>query len=222
MNFLPDLYVTCPVCEGQTVQPPDAGNPLPRPVDRRRARHAGRRGGRVSSRTFPQIARLLGSLQEVGLGYLTLGPVVDHALRRRGPTHQAGHRAGPRRHRQDALHPRRADHRPALRRHPQAAGRAGPAGRPGQHGAGDRAQPGRDQDRPTGSSTSGPKAARPAATSSPPARPRKSPRPVPDNYTGQFLRPLLARPEPLGDPTAPSASDSVASPSSSLRAKAAK
>ena len=31
----------------QTVQPPDAGNPLPRPLDRRRARHAGRRGGRV-------------------------------------------------------------------------------------------------------------------------------------------------------------------------------
>ena len=33
------------------LQPPDARGPLPRPVDRRRARPAGRRGGRRSSRT---------------------------------------------------------------------------------------------------------------------------------------------------------------------------
>ena len=43
-----------------------------------------------------------------------------------------------------------------------------------QHGAGDRAQPRRRSSRPTGSSTSAPRAATPAARSSPPARPRRS------------------------------------------------
>ena len=74
------------------------------------------------------------------------GPGGADALRRRGPARQAGRRAGPAQHRPDALHPRRADHRPALRRHPQAAGRAQSPGRPGQHGDRGRAQPGRDQD----------------------------------------------------------------------------
>ena len=73
MNFLPDLSVTCPVCEGARFNPPDAGGALPRTVDRRRARHARRRGGRRSSRTFRRSPGLLASLQEVGLGYLTLG-----------------------------------------------------------------------------------------------------------------------------------------------------
>ena len=36
-----------PRVRGQAVQSPDARDPLPRQVDRRRARHAGRRGGRV-------------------------------------------------------------------------------------------------------------------------------------------------------------------------------
>ena len=36
-----------PGVRGQTLQPPDAGDPLPRPVDRRRAGHARGRGGRV-------------------------------------------------------------------------------------------------------------------------------------------------------------------------------
>ena len=72
MNFLPDLYVPCPVCEGKRFNRADAGDPLPRPLDRRRAGDARGRGGRVL-REFPAIARLLGSLQEVGLGYVTLG-----------------------------------------------------------------------------------------------------------------------------------------------------
>ena len=50
------------------------------------------------------------------------------------------------RHRPHALHPRRADHRPALRRHPAAA-RGARSGwcDAGQHGGRDRAQPRRDQ-----------------------------------------------------------------------------
>ena len=46
MHFLPDVYVTCDVCKGQALQPRDAGGEVPRQVDRRRARHDGRRGGR--------------------------------------------------------------------------------------------------------------------------------------------------------------------------------
>ena len=47
----------------KTVQPPDARHPLPRPLDRRRARHAGGRSGRVLrelSRDRPARAQLAG------------------------------------------------------------------------------------------------------------------------------------------------------------------
>ena len=47
MHFLPDVFVTCDVCERQALQPRDAGGRLPRQVDRRRARHDRRPGGRV-------------------------------------------------------------------------------------------------------------------------------------------------------------------------------
>ena len=60
-----------------------------------------------------------------------------------------------------------------------------PPGGRRQHGARRRAPPRRDQDAPTGSSTSGPRAARPAARSSPRARPSRSPRsaaPTPGKY----------------------------------------
>jgi excinuclease ABC subunit A len=50
-------------------------------------------------------------------------------------------------HRQHALHPRRADHRPALCRHPEAVGHSAPVGGCREHSDGDRAQPGRGQDR---------------------------------------------------------------------------
>ena len=99
MNFLPDLYVTCPVCDGAAVQPPDARSPLPRPVDRRRAGHARRRGGGVL-RELPADRPAAGQPAGSRAGLPDAGPAVDHALRRRGPADQAGHRTGPRRHRQ--------------------------------------------------------------------------------------------------------------------------
>ena len=68
------------------------------------------------------------------------------------------------------------------------------AGRQGQHGDRHRAQPRRDQDRPTGSSTWVRRAAPAAARSSPRARRSRSP-PLPDSYTGEFLRHLV---EPRG------------------------
>jgi excinuclease ABC subunit A len=72
MNFLPDLYVPCPVCEGQRF------NRQTLEILYRGRSIAGVLAMRVDEAAeffanFPAIARLLGSLQEVGLGYVTLG-----------------------------------------------------------------------------------------------------------------------------------------------------
>ncbi|MFZ5832956.1 MAG: excinuclease ABC subunit UvrA [Planctomycetota bacterium] len=72
MNFLPDLYVPCPVCEGKrfnrqtlevTYRDRSIADVLDMPVDE----------ALMFFENFPTLARLLGSMQEVGLGYLTLG-----------------------------------------------------------------------------------------------------------------------------------------------------
>jgi len=72
MNFLPDLYVTCPVCEGKRF------NRQTLEIRYRERSIADVLEMRVDEaadffQNFPVIARLLGSLQEVGLGYITLG-----------------------------------------------------------------------------------------------------------------------------------------------------
>ena len=72
MNFLPDLYVTCPDCEGkrfnrQTLQVRYRDKSIDDVLQMRVDDAA------VFFENFPAVARLLGSLQEVGLGYLTLG-----------------------------------------------------------------------------------------------------------------------------------------------------
>ena len=72
MNFLPDLYVTCPVCEGkrfnrQTLEIRYRDRSIADVLDLRVEEAA------EFFENFPAIARLIGSLQEVGLGYMTLG-----------------------------------------------------------------------------------------------------------------------------------------------------
>ena len=72
MNFLPDLYVTCPVCEGkrfnrQTLEIRYRDHSIADVLDMRIDDAA------LFFENFPAIARLLSCLQEVGLGYLTLG-----------------------------------------------------------------------------------------------------------------------------------------------------
>ena len=146
MHFLPDVYVPCEVCKGKrynretlevrfrgrsiadvlelTVE--DALDVLREPAaHRREARDAERRRARLHP---PR-------------------PGGDDALGRRGAARQARDRAVEARHRPHALHPRRADDRPALRGRAPAARRAAPPGRPRQHGARHRAQPRRHQDR---------------------------------------------------------------------------
>ena len=72
MNFLADLYVVCPVCEGKRFSHKQL-----------EVRYRGRSIADVLEMrideardfftNFPAIERLLVSLQQVGLGYLTLG-----------------------------------------------------------------------------------------------------------------------------------------------------
>jgi excinuclease ABC subunit A len=72
MNFLPDLYVPCPVCEGkrfnrQTLQVRYRGHTIADVLELRVDEAAD------FFQNHTAIARLLASLQEVGLGYMTLG-----------------------------------------------------------------------------------------------------------------------------------------------------
>ncbi len=72
MNFLPDLYVPCPVCEGRRF------NRQTLEIHYRDRSIADVLEMRVDDaaeffENFPAIKRLLGGLQEVGLGYLSLG-----------------------------------------------------------------------------------------------------------------------------------------------------
>jgi excinuclease ABC subunit A len=72
MNFLPDLTVVCPVCEGarfnrQTLEVRYRGRSIAEVLDMRIEEAI------VFFENFPVIARVLSRLQEVGLGYLTLG-----------------------------------------------------------------------------------------------------------------------------------------------------
>ena len=110
---------------------------------------------------------------------------LGHALRRRGAAHPPRHadRLGARRR---ALHPRRAQHRPAPARQPPPHRDAAAPARPRQHG---RRRGARRRDhaaRPTTSSTWARAPASTAATSWPRARPRKS-WPTRGSLTGEFL-----------------------------------
>jgi excinuclease ABC subunit A len=72
MNFLPDLYVPCPICRGkrfnrQTLQVRYRDRSIADVLEMRVDEAA------EFFENFPAIKRLLGGLQEVGLGYLSLG-----------------------------------------------------------------------------------------------------------------------------------------------------
>ncbi len=132
--------------QGQALQPRDARGHVQGQVDRRRARHDGRgsrrvlQGGAARARHAADPAPRRPRLHPCR-------PAGHHAVGRRGAARQARQGAVQARHRPHALHPRRADHRPALPRRRQAAGGAARAGRAGKLGGGDRAQSRGDQDR---------------------------------------------------------------------------
>ena len=146
MHFLPDVYVPVRGLQGRPLQPRHARHRVQGQEHRRRARHAGRRGGRLLRQPARDLP-LHGDADGRRARLRPARPVGADAVGRRGAARQAGHRAGQAVDRPHDLPARRADHRAALRRRAPAADRAVTAGRPGQHGARDRAQPRRDQDR---------------------------------------------------------------------------
>ena len=122
MHFLPDVYVPCDVCHGrrynrETLEILYKGKNITEvlePHGRGRARLLQRRA--EHRQEAADAARRRPRLHPPR-------PERDDALRRRGAARQARARALQARHRPHALHPRRADDRPALRRHRPAAAR---------------------------------------------------------------------------------------------------
>ena len=187
MHFLPDVYVPCEVCKGArynrdtldiTFKGKNIAEVLDMPCEEALEFFANQ----------PAIARHMQTLVDVGLGYVRLGPAGPDPVGWRGAAHQAGQRAVQAVDRSHHLHARRADHRPALRGHPQAARRAVPAGRPGQHRARDRAQPRRHQDGRLDHRPRARRRRRRRAGGRRRARPRQVAK-TPESYTGQFLEP---------------------------------
>ena len=149
MHFLPDVYVTCDVCKGkrynrETMEVRYKGSSIAEVLDMTVREALG---------FFDAVPRHQEQAADPRRRRPRLHPAraVGHdAVGGRGPAREAGHRAVPPRHRPHPLHPGRADDRPALRGHREAAGGAQPAGRAGQHRRDHRAQPGRHQDRRLG------------------------------------------------------------------------
>ena len=177
------------------LQPRDPGGPLQGQDDLRGPRHADR-GGAGLLRGHPGHPAPPADPQRRRPRLRPARPARADAVRRRGAAGQARLRAAAALHRAHDLRPRRADHRPALRGHPQAARRARPPGRRRQHRHRHRAQPRRHQDRrldhrhgPRGRFTR-------RHASSPRARPRTSPgsrRATPASSCAKILGPDRTR-----------------------------
>ncbi len=173
MQFLPDVYVPCEVCAGKRYN--------------REALEIHYRGHSIADvlemtaeealevfQRRAQGAQQAGHARRRGPRLHPPGPAGDHPVGRRGAARQAGHGAVAAGHRAHRLHPRRADHGPALRRRREAAPGAAPAGGHRQHASSSSSTTSTSSRRPTGSSTWVPKAAREAGASWPRARPSRS------------------------------------------------
>ena len=113
MHFLPDVWVPCDECHSRRynddvlevkLHGKSIADVLEMPC-----------GDAVELfADHPKICRILQTLCDVGLDYVTLGPIGTDAFRRRSTTRQVGRRTGPTRDRQHALPAGRADDGTAL------------------------------------------------------------------------------------------------------------
>ena len=191
MHFLPDVYVPCETCKGkrynrETLEVRFKGKTIADVLE------MSVEEALAFFSKIPKISRRLQTLHDVGLDYMTLGQPATtlsggEAQRVKLAAELCKVSTGP-----DALHPRRADHGPSLRRHREAARDAAAARRRRQHDARDRAQSRRDQAgrlprRPRPGGRRGRRRDRRGRHA------RGGRRRSPGSYTGQFLRPLLER-----------------------------
>jgi excinuclease ABC subunit A len=124
MHFLPDVYVPCDVCQGkrynrETLEILYKGHSI-RDVLEMTVEDALELFAPV-----PAIARKLETLMDVGLSYIKLGQSATTLSGGEAQRVKLSKELSAR-HRPHAVHPRRADHRPALPRHRAPAGGAAP------------------------------------------------------------------------------------------------
>ena len=174
MHFLPDVYVPCDVCHGarynrETLEIQYKGKNIPDVLDMTVEE------AHEFFAAVPVIARKLQTLLDVGLGYIRLGQSATTLSGGEAQRVKLALELSQARHRPHAVHPGRADHRPALRRHRPAAEGAAPAARRRQHRGRHRAQPGCDQDRRLADRPRPRRRRAAAARSSPKARRRRWP-----------------------------------------------
>ena len=113
MHFLPDVWITCEACGGarytaETLAVKFHGKTIADVLNLS-----------VSAAlelfaNVPRIRRILKTLEDVGLGYISLGQAAPTLSGGEAQRVKLVRRAGAPRHRQDTLHPRRAYHRLAL------------------------------------------------------------------------------------------------------------
>ncbi len=146
MNFLPDVYVTCDVCRGrrynrETLQVKFKGHSIADLLD------ATVEEALPLMENLPQIRAKLQTLYDVGLGYVHLGQSSTTLSGGEAQRIKLAKELSKRQTGRTFYLLDEPTTGPAFRRRAQAAGRAAAPGGIGQHGGGDRAQPGRDQDR---------------------------------------------------------------------------
>ena len=120
MNFMPDVYVQCEVCNGrrynqETLAVKFHGHSIADILD------LTIEDALTVLADVPTVRQKLQTLVDVGLGYVHLGQSATTLSRRRSPAHEARPRALQAPDRPHSLSPGRAHHRPALRRRAQAA-----------------------------------------------------------------------------------------------------
>ncbi len=120
MHFLPDVYVPCEVCKGtrynrETLEVRFKGKTIADVLEMS-VEEALRFFAKI-----PKLRRRLQTLHDVGLDYMTLGQPATTLSGGEAQRVKLATELSQGRDRADALHPRRADDRPALRRHREAA-----------------------------------------------------------------------------------------------------